>query len=51
VLCGLIVNGFSIPGQHDTTLATGLEGIPGALIGIAAVYYEGVRRGLEPLRL
>jgi len=30
---------------------SGLEGIPGAVIGIALVYLEGVRRGLEPLRL
>jgi hypothetical protein len=51
ILIGLIINGFTIPGQNDTTLATALEGIPGALIGIAAVYFEGVRRGLEPLHL
>jgi hypothetical protein len=51
VLAGLIINGFTVPGEADTTLATALEGIPGALIGIAAVYFEGVRRGLEPLRL
>ena len=51
VITGLLINGFVIPGQSDTTLATGLEGIPGALLGIAAMYYEGVRRGLEPLRL
>jgi hypothetical protein len=51
VLAGLLINGFTIPGQSDTSLATGLEGIPGAVLGIAAIYYEGVRRGLEPLRL
>jgi hypothetical protein len=51
VLAGLIINGFTVPGQNDTTLATALEGIPGALIGITAIYFEGVRRGLEPLRL
>jgi hypothetical protein len=44
VLFGLIVNGFSIPGRHDTTIATALEAIPGALIGIGLVYAEGVRR-------
>ncbi len=44
VLFGLAVNGFVIPGRHDTTIATALEAIPGALIGIALVYYEGVRR-------
>jgi hypothetical protein len=41
---GLIVNGFSIPGRHDTTIATALEAIPGALIGIGLIYAEGVRR-------
>ena len=44
VLFGLIVNGFAIPGHHDTTIATALEAIPGALIGIGLVYAEGVRR-------
>ena len=44
VLVGLIIHGFSIPGTHDTTIATALEGIPGALIGIGLVYAEGVRR-------
>lgn len=43
-LCGLILSGFSIPGRHATHLATALEAIPGALIGIALVYAEGVRR-------
>ncbi len=44
VLFGLIVNGFTIPGRHDTTLLTPIEAIPGALIGMALVYYEGIRR-------
>ena len=43
-LFGFIVNGFSIPGRHATTLATSLEAIPGALIGIGLIYAEGVRR-------
>lgn len=43
-LFGWIVNGFAIPGRHDTHLATALEAIPGALIGMAIVYFEGVRR-------
>jgi hypothetical protein len=43
-LFGLIVNGFVIPGRHDTTIATVLEAIPGALIGIGLVYFEGLRR-------
>ena len=42
-LFGLIVNGFVIPGRHDTTIATALEAIPGALMGIAIIYFEGAR--------
>jgi uncharacterized membrane protein YeaQ/YmgE (transglycosylase-associated protein family) len=44
VLCGLIVSGFQIPGRHATHLSTALEAIPGALIGMALVYLEGIRR-------
>ena len=43
-LFGFIVNGLHIPGRHDTHLTTALEAIPGALIGMALVYFEGVRR-------
>ncbi len=41
---GLVVNGFVVPGRHSTHLYTALEAIPGALIGMALVYAEGVRR-------
>ena len=43
-LFGLIIHGFTIPGRNDTTIATALEGIPGAVIGMALVYLEGIRR-------
>ena len=43
-LFGLIIHGFSIPGANDTTVLTALEGIPGALIGIAVVWTIGVRQ-------
>jgi len=45
---GLLVNGFSIPGQHDTHLSTAAEAIPGALIGIGTVYLIGMRKGIRP---
>jgi len=51
VVVALLINGFTIPGRHDTELITSIDAIPGALLGIAAVYYEGVRRGYEPLDL
>jgi len=44
IVFGLIVNGGTIPGRHATDLLTALDAIPGALLGMAAVYYEGVRR-------
>ena len=44
VVFGLNVKGFTIPGPDDTHLLTALEAVPGALIGIAAVYFEGIRR-------
>ena len=45
VVFGLLVNGFSVPGRDDTGLLQFLEAIPGSLLGIAAIYFEGVRRG------
>jgi hypothetical protein len=44
VIFGLAVNGFTIPGRHDTHISTALEAIPGALIGMAIVYFIGLRR-------
>jgi hypothetical protein len=48
---GLIVNGFAIPGQDDTHVLQAVEAIPGALLGIAAAWAEGVRRGNEVVEL
>ncbi len=44
VVFGILVNLGSIPGQDDTNLLTGLEAIPGALLGLAAVWMIGVRQ-------
>lgn len=44
IVVGLAINGFDIPGRHDTHLLTALDGIPGALLGMGFVYFEGVRR-------
>ena len=49
IVVGLAIHGFSVPGQNDTDLLTAIEAIPGALIGIAAVYLYGVSQGNEPL--
>jgi hypothetical protein len=44
VIFGLVINGLTVPGRDDTHLLTALEAIPGAVLGIAAVYFEGMRR-------
>jgi len=44
VVFGLIVNGGQVPGLNETHLLTALEAVPGTIAGIAAVYFEGVRR-------
>ena len=47
IIFGLIVNGFTVPGESETHVLTALEAIPGAVIGIAVMYFEGVRRERE----
>jgi hypothetical protein len=49
IVVGLAVHGFTVPGQSDTDLLTAVEAIPGALIGIGAVYFYGVYQGNEAL--
>jgi hypothetical protein len=44
LIVGLAVNGFAVPSRADTHLLSAIEAIPGAMLGIAAVYLEGVRR-------
>jgi hypothetical protein len=41
---GFIINGLTVPGQNDTSLLTALEGIPGAVLGMGAIWLLGVRR-------
>ena len=43
IIFGLIINGFSVPGQDATNLGTVLEAVPGAILGVALVYVIGVR--------
>jgi hypothetical protein len=44
IIYGVKVGAVSVPGRHTTHVVTALYAIPGALIGIALVYFEGVRR-------
>jgi hypothetical protein len=41
---GLLINGFTVPGQSDTDLLSAIEAVPGALIGMAFVWWLGVRQ-------
>jgi hypothetical protein len=43
VIFGIIVNLGSIPGESGTDLLTGVEAVPGALIGLGVTWWLGVR--------
>ena len=43
-LFGLIVNLGTIPGESGTDLMTGVEAIPGTLIGLGIMWWLGVRQ-------
>jgi hypothetical protein len=40
----LLINGFTIPGQSDTNLLSAIEAVPGAVLGMAVVWFIGVRQ-------
>jgi hypothetical protein len=44
IVFGFLVNGLTVPGQNDTDLLQALVAIPGAIAGIAAVYFIGLRQ-------
>jgi hypothetical protein len=44
IIYGVKVSAFQVPGESATDIGVVLYAIPGALIGIAAVYLEGMRR-------
>jgi hypothetical protein len=49
VVFGILINGFTVPGQHDTTIVSALEAIPGTLIALGICYFVGLRKGNEPV--
>ena len=51
IVCGVAVNGLTIPGESETHVLHALEAIPGTLIGIGVAWIEGVRRGNAALEL
>lgn len=44
ILVGLLISGLTVPARDETDILTVLYAVPGALAGIAAMYFEGVRR-------
>lgn len=44
VFFSLAIHGFKVPGPDDLSFMTALEAVPGTLIGMALVYFEGMRR-------
>jgi uncharacterized membrane protein YeaQ/YmgE (transglycosylase-associated protein family) len=48
VLVALIINGFNVPGKHETHLVEALDAIPGAVLALAGCYLYGNR--VEPQR-
>jgi len=51
IIVGLIFSGFSVPGNDTITVLDAVEAIPGAVLGLAAAYAIGVRRGNPSLHL
>lgn len=43
-LFGFLVNGFSVPGTDDTDLVQALIAVPGSILGMAAIWFIGLRQ-------
>jgi hypothetical protein len=43
-LSGLVLRGFTVPGNDDLKFIDAIVSIPGALIGMGLFYLEGIRR-------
>ena len=50
VLVGLALHGFDVPGNDEMSAVTALEGVPGALLGMGAVWLIGLRQERGPGR-
>ena len=48
VITGLAFSGFTLPTQDDTDIITTLEAVPGAILGMGAIYLIGIRQGKRP---
>jgi hypothetical protein len=43
VVVGVLLHAGTIPGQAETDLLTAFEAVPGAVLGMAVVWFAGVR--------
>ena len=43
-LFGFIIHGLSVPGQNDTSVLNAIEAVPGSVLGMAVVWYIGLRQ-------
>jgi hypothetical protein len=44
IIGGLLLHGFAVPSRDAVDLQTFFEGIPGTVLGMGIVYFEGLRR-------
>lgn len=44
VFFGLAIHGFALPARDDTDLLTAVESIPGVVLGLAVIWFIGVRQ-------
>jgi hypothetical protein len=44
IVFGIIVNLGSIPGESGTNLLTGIEGVPGSVLGLGVMWWLGKRQ-------
>lgn len=50
-LVAFIGNGLTVPGRADTEIIQAFYALPGAAIGIAAIWFVGKQRGNEVVEL
>jgi ABC-type Fe3+ transport system permease subunit len=49
LIYGIKTSSFGVPGLTATDIAVVLYSVPGAVLGIAAIYFEGIRREQTPI--
>ena len=47
VISGFLLSGLAVPGNDNTDLLTAFQAVPGTLLGIAAIWFIGIRSERE----